>query len=159
MADLKAELEGEGFANVATVVASGNVLFDHSRAADPALGGEIEALVKRAFGIASFAAVRTRAEIARAVADNPFAHDGEDKFVHTLFLEHPLARADFDRFAAEFAGPERVAMGDGVLYADYAVGVGRSALDPAMRKAKLIKGRATARNMRSLRRILDKMDD
>ena len=32
------------------------------------------------------------------------------------------------------------------------------ALDPAMAKAKLIKCRATARNLRSLQRILDKMD-
>jgi hypothetical protein len=31
-------------------------------------------------------------------------------------------------------------------------------LDPAMKKAKVVKSRATARNIRSLRRMLDKMD-
>jgi len=34
---LKAALEKEGFENVATVVASGNVLFDHAKAPDAKL--------------------------------------------------------------------------------------------------------------------------
>lgn len=34
MADLRAALEAEGFSDVATVVASGNVLFDHVGAPD-----------------------------------------------------------------------------------------------------------------------------
>ena len=37
MADLVVAMEKRGFANVATVVASGNVLFDHERAPDAAL--------------------------------------------------------------------------------------------------------------------------
>ena len=44
------------------------------------------------------------------------------------------------------------------LYFYYASGVARSQIDPALKKAKLIKGRATARNIRSLRRILEKLD-
>ena len=158
MADLKAALESEGFANVETVVASGNVLFEHARAGDAALAKDIEAIVKKRFGIASFAAVRSRDEIERAIKDNPFGRDGEPKYVHTLFLEERLASAEVEKFAAGFDGSERIAAGGRELFIDYAAGVARSQIDPALKKAKLIKGRATARNIRSLGRILEKLD-
>jgi len=159
MAELKAALEDEGFENVETVVASGNVLFDHAREADAELEAEIARIVKDRFGINSFASVRTRAELAAAIEDNPFREDGEARYVHTIFLDQPLDRAAFEAFAKAYAGPERLASGQREFYVDYAAGVGRSLLDPAMKKAKVLGGnRATARNVRSLQRILDKMD-
>lgn len=158
MADLKAALEAEGFEDVATVVASGNVLFEHPRAGDGALAREIEAIVKDRFGIASFAAVRSRDEIAKAISGNPFASDGDAKYVHTLFLEEPLGSPAVEAFAKAFDGPERIAADDRELFIDYAAGVARSQIDPALKKARLIKGRATARNIRSLTRILEKLD-
>ncbi len=158
MADLKAALAQEGFENVATVVASGNVLFEHMCADDAMLARRIEGIVKDCFGIVSFAAVRTCDEIQQAISSNPFAEDGEAKFVHTLFLEQPVDRAAVEEFVRGFDGPERIAAGCRELFIDYATGVARSQIDPALKKAKLIKGRATARNIRSLRRILDKMD-
>ncbi len=159
MAELKAALEKAGFEDVATVTASGNVLFEHDRAPDEELQQAIETVLQDEFGIASFAAVRSRAELAAAIDDNPFAEDGEAKFVHTVFLEQPLDKRRFETFAADFDGPERLAAGTREFFVDYAHGVGRSKLDPAMKKAKPVQGRATARNIRSLRRILSKMDD
>ena len=158
MADLKTALEDEGFEDVETVVASGNVLFEHSAAADAKLAAQIEQVVKDRFGINSFAAVRSRDELAAAIADNPFRNDGEVKFVHTIFLEQPLDRTAFEAFAKAYDGPERLAAGKREFFVDFAEGVARSKLDPTMARAKLIKGRATARNLRSLQRMLDKMD-
>ncbi|OYW45446.1 MAG: hypothetical protein B7Z33_06265 [Sphingomonadales bacterium 12-68-11] len=159
MAELRAALEDEGLANVATVVASGNVLFDHAGAADAKLEAQIAQIVKDRFGIDTFAAVRCRDELAAAIADNPFRADGEAKFVHTVFLDHPLDRDSFEGFAKAYEGPERLAPGKREFFVDYAEGVGRSKLDPAMAKAKILKGwRATARNVRSLQRMLDTMD-
>jgi uncharacterized protein (DUF1697 family) len=155
---LRAALEDEGFAKVQTVVASGNVLFEHDSAPDAALERRIADVVKARFGIDSFAAVRTKAELKAAIEDNPFAKDGEAKFVHTIFLAEPLDRPAFEAFAEAYDGPERLAPGTREFYVDFAEGVGRSKLDPAMTKAKIIKGRATARNVRSLQRMLDKMD-
>jgi uncharacterized protein (DUF1697 family) len=146
------------FAGVETVVASGNVLFDHPGEQHSRLAERIEAVVKRAFGFDSFVAVRTRAELASAVEGNPFADDGEARFVHTIFLERSFDREAFDAFVEGYEGPERLAADDQAMYIDYAEGVGRSKLDPAMRKARIIGGRATARNIRSLRRILETMD-
>lgn len=107
MDELKAALENEGFENVATVVASGNVLFDHARAADAKLEEQIAGIVKDRFGIDTFAAVRSREELAAAIDDNPFARDGEPKAVHTLFLQEPLDREAFDAFRESYTGPER----------------------------------------------------
>jgi uncharacterized protein (DUF1697 family) len=158
MADLRAALADAGFANVATVVASGNVLFDHASEDEAQLASLIETVVKDRFGIASFAAVRTRAQILSAIDDNPFGADAEPKFVHTVFLERAIASSKVAAFAASFDGPERIAAGDRTLFIDYSGGVARSQIDPALKKAKLIDGRATARNIRSLRRIADAMD-
>lgn len=158
MDELKAALEGEGFQKVATVVASGNVLFEHDKAPDAALGQRIAEVIKDRFGINSFAAVRSKAELRSALDDNPFARDGEPKYVHTIFLAEPLDRQAFDAFAKTYDGPERLAPGMREYYVDYAEGVARSKLDPAMAKAKVITCRATARNLRSIARMLEKMD-
>jgi uncharacterized protein (DUF1697 family) len=158
MDELKAALEDEGFQKVATVVASGNVLFEHGKAPDAALARRIAEVIKDRFGINSFAAVRSKAELQSALDDNPFARDGEHKYVHTIFLAEPLNREVFEAFARAYDGPERIAAGAREYYVDYAEGVARSKLDPAMAKAKVIKCRATARNLRSIARMLEKMD-
>lgn len=158
MDELKAALEDDGFEKVATVVASGNVLFEHDKVSDAALERRIAQVVKDRFGIDSFAVVRSKTELRSAIEGNPFGRDGEAKYVHTIFLDGPLDRAAFEDFANGYDGPERLAAGDREFYVDFCEGVARSKLDPAMKKAKLVKGRATARNLRSLQRMLDKMD-
>ena len=159
MADLKAALEKRGFESVATVVASGNVLFAHDRAADAKLAGEIGRVVKDDFGIESLVCVRSRAEVASAIEDNPFHGDGQDKFVHSIFLDGQPTQAKFDALLAEHRdkGGERLALGKGVLYLDYVHGVGVSSLTGAFLQRRL-GVRGTARNMGSLKRILAKMD-
>jgi uncharacterized protein (DUF1697 family) len=158
MADLREALEREDFEDVETVVASGNVLFSHDERPSDGLAEKMAYIVRERFGIDTFAAVRSREELAAAIADNPFRADGEPNLVHTVFLSEPLDRGAFEAFAKAYAGPERLAAGTREYFVDYVTGVGRSKLDPAMAKAKVIKGRATARNLRSLQRILDKMD-
>lgn len=159
MADLVTALEGAGFVNVATVVASGNVLFEHARAGDAKLGEEIAQLLQERFAIKSFVAVRTRDEVRSAIEDNPFNGDGEDKFVHSIFLDRQPTQEAFDALLAEHRGKgsERLALGPRVLYLDYVHGAGVSSLTgPFLQRRLGVRG--TARNMRSLRRILERMD-
>ncbi len=159
MADLREALEREDFTDVATVVASGNVLFSHEERPSEGLAEKIAYIVRERFGIDSFAAVRSRDELAAAIANNPFREDGEARFVHTVFLDQPLDRAAFEAFMSSYAGHERLAPGEREFFVDFVDGVADSKLDPAMKKAKVLAGcRATARNVRSLQRILDKMD-
>lgn len=158
MAELRDALGEAGLAKVETVVASGNVLFD-AAGADAALAARIEALLLERFSIKSFAAVRTRGEVAASIADNPFATDGAENFVHTQFLEGQPSRAQFAQLLADHAGrgAERLALGDRALYIDFVEGAGNSKLTGAFIEKRL-GCRGTARNMRSLKRILEKMD-
>lgn len=158
MADLRAALEEQGFANVGTVVASGNVLFDHAGEADAKLEARIADLIASRFGIRTFAAVRSVDEVRAGFEDNPFHGSGEDKLVHTHFLECQPSADQFAQLFADHAGRgiEKLAPGERCLYIDFVDGVGSSKLTGAF-MAKRLGSRGTARNMRSLKRILEKM--
>jgi len=155
MAELREALEREDFEDVETVVASGNVLFSHDERPSEGLAEKIAHIVRDRFRIDTFALVRSRDELAEAIAGNPFAGQNQDKFVHTLFLEKPLDRDAFEAFAKAYAGPERVAAGTREFFVDFGESVADSKLGQAMKHLKL---RSTARNVRSLQRMLDKMD-
>ena len=159
MADLRYAFEREGFENVETVVASGNVLFEFEER--PTLGLEdlFAHMMAERFDIASFVAVRSRDEVERAVSGNPFAADGAENLVHTQFLGGQPSAAQFDDLIAAYAGrgPERLALGDRALYIDFVDGAGNSRLTGAFIERRLGYP-GTARNIRSLRRIVDKMD-
>jgi len=160
MAELRHALEREDFENVETVVASGNVLFDHDERPTRGLEEKLEHVLRDRFDMTSIAAVRSRDEVAEAIAGNPFAEDGDEKLVHTLFLERDPDPAQFRVLVAdhEGRGPERLAIGPRALYIDYAGGVGESRLTgPFIERRLGLRG--TARNMRSLRRILAKLEE
>ncbi len=157
MADLRHACEREGLENVETVVASGNVLFDYDERPTDGLEDMLAHLLADRFDIDSFAAVRTREELTQVVAGNPFA-DGEANLVHTLFLSGAVDQANFAALCAAYAGrgPERLASGDRALYIDYVGGVAGSRLTNGFIERRL-GCRGTARNIRSLARILEKM--
>ena len=112
--------------------------------------------MKSEFGIDSLVVVRSRAELAAAIEDNPFAGENEDKFVHTLFVvDEALDRVVLDSFVSDYDAPERVAAAERALFVDFGESVADSRLAQKMKPLKL---RTTARNIRSLRRILEKMD-
>ncbi|MBC2666193.1 DUF1697 domain-containing protein [Novosphingobium flavum] len=160
MAELREALAREDFVNVETVVASGNVLFDHDERPTRGLEEKLEYVLRDRFDMRSIAAVRSRDEVAAAIADNPFAKDGEPNMVHTMFLESDADPAQFRVLLAdhEGRGPERLALGDRALYIDYVEGAGRSRLTTQFIERRLGR-RGTARNLRSLARILAKMDE
>lgn len=160
MADLRWACEREGIGNVETVVASGNVLFDYDERPTEGLEELFAYMMADRFDIASFVAVRSRAEVAEAISGNPFAADGAENLVHTQFLACQPDAARFADLIAAYAGrgPERLAPGPRSLYIDFAEGVGNSRLSGAFIERRLgCKG--TARNLRSLARILAKMDE
>lgn len=160
MAELRGALEAEGFVNVETVVASGNVLFDHDERPTAGLEEKLEHVLRHRFGMRSIAAVRSRDEVAEAISANPFSADGEPNMVHTMFLESDADPAQFRVLLAdhEGRGPERLAIGPRALYIDYVAGAGNSRLTGSFIERRLDR-RGTARNMRSLARILAKMDE
>lgn len=163
MADLRVAFERSGFSNVETVVASGNVLFDHPERPTPGLEEKLGLMLVERFAIDSAVCVRSRDEVAAAIADNPFAGHGDDeregKMVHSHFLTHQPSDAAFARLIADQSerGDEKLAAGDRVLYIDFVSSVADSKLTGAF-MAKRLGCKGTARNIRSLTRILAKLD-
>ncbi|TCM17924.1 uncharacterized protein (DUF1697 family) [Novosphingobium sp. PhB165] len=158
MADLRYALEREDIANVETVIASGNVLFDYDDRPTEGLEELFEYVMRERFDMQTFAAVRNRAEVLAAVEQNPFVGGSEDKFVHTFLLERQPTQAQFDKLVADYAGrgDETLALGPRSLYVDFVHGVAESRLTSAFIERKL-GCRGTARNVRSLARIVAKM--
>ena len=157
MADLCAALVSDGFGPVSSVVASGNLLLAGHSAIEHGLGAAVEASIARRFGIKSVALPRTLAQVRGAIEDNPFA-GGDPARVHTHFLESTPTAEAFARLQADHAGrgAEALAIGPGALYIDYVDGVGSSKLTAAFIERRL-GCRGTARNLRSLARIADRM--
>ena len=159
MTELRDALEREDFDDVETVVASGNVLFSHDERPSEGLAEKLAYVLRDKFEIDTFAAVRSREEVQAAIDDNPFHGAGEDGFVHTHFLSGQPSQAQFDKLVSDYEGrgPEKLALGDRTLFVDYVDGVGASKLTGAFIERKL-GCRGTARNLRSLKRIVEKMD-
>jgi uncharacterized protein (DUF1697 family) len=158
MADLRYAFEREEFEDVETVVASGNVLFSYDERPSDGLEDLFAHMMRDRFDIESFVAVRNREEVRAAIDGNPFHGDGEDNIVHTHFLACQPTQAQFEALVADHRGrgAERLALGDRALFIDFGAGVADSKLSgPFM--AKRLGCQGTARNMRSLKRILDKM--
>jgi uncharacterized protein (DUF1697 family) len=163
MVDLKAAFADEGFKDLVTIAASGNLILTDDR--DPVyIETQLERILKDKFGFNSCVMVRTSQEVREAINGNPFhgtrPEHGSDKMVHSIFLSQ---QPDQDRFDAllndhRSKGSERLALGNRVLYLDYVHGVGVSDLSSKFLERRLgCKG--TARNMNSLKNILSKMEN
>ncbi len=148
MPDLRAVLEGVGCRDVQTYVQSGNGVVDHD--GTPA---ELERVVAAALadrGLPVPVMVRTGEELARVVEDSPWT-DLDPKLFHVAFLAgdpDPAAVAAIDH---EALLPERVVVGERVLYLDYALGAGRSKGLDRLR----VGVDATARNWRTVTALRD----
>ena len=156
---LKVALTKRGFANVATVTASGNVLFDGDQTQSAAHAQAMRACLADDFEIDTFAVVLSAAQLEASLAENPFVDDGADNLVHVHFLERDVASPTFEQLVAdhEGRGNERLSLGTKALHIDYVDGVGRSKLTGPF-ISKRLGCRGTARNIRSLRRILEAME-
>jgi uncharacterized protein (DUF1697 family) len=88
-ADLVAAFEAMGFANVKTLLASANVLFD----GEAPERGKIEAALERQFGFEIGTVLRSQAEMRALVARDPFKGriEDADTKLYVTFLAEPDA--------------------------------------------------------------------
>lgn len=139
MADLRGFAEALGFADVRSLLASGNLVFD----ADETSAGKLEALLQREaserFGLATEFLLRDRKAIDAVIAANPFARQAKERPQHLLvhfFQKAAPAPAWLAAIRADNVGPETLAVVGRELFVDYAGGIGTSTLPPLMAKAK-----------------------
>ena len=144
MADLRAICEAAGFQAVRTYIASGNVVF-RSDGSEPAVQAELEARLAAHAGKPIGVAVRTAAEMAEIVAQNPFPAAPGNRVV-AVFLDRLATASDLDRVTGR-AEDEALRLGRREIYIRYGAGMARSKLRIPAATA------ATARNMNTVARL------
>jgi uncharacterized protein (DUF1697 family) len=140
MTELKAMCEALGFASVKTYIASGNVVFTSRKsesAVKKALEAELESYAGKPVGVL----VRSAAEMAQVLADNPFPKMAPNRTM-AVFLD----RAPPADTLAGLRGQknEEVRLGRREIYIHYGDGMGQSKLVIPAAKT------GTARNMNTV---------
>ncbi len=141
MADFRTLLERLGCSDVATYLQSGNAVVTSDEAD---LAGRVRQGLHDELGLDVDVLTRTAAELDAVVAGIPF--DPDPTLLHAVFLSDQVAPSLFDVATLE---PDRVEVGDRVLYVRYDVGSHASPV------AKVLASRrfpvvATARNWRTV---------
>jgi uncharacterized protein (DUF1697 family) len=155
MADFRRVLAEVGHPDAQTVVATGNAVIV-AKAADAILEARIEKGLETALGQSTDVFVRTGAELAAIVADNPFPAMARDDPSHlvVVFLKGEPEPAAVEALRGKIKGPEEVAAGRGCLYASYPVDIGHSKLTAAMIE-RALKLRGTARNWNTVLKMAE----
>ena len=116
MADLRDGFEGMGFADVATHINSGNVLFRAPRAKRSELSARIESELSARFGTELRVVLLTHAQLRSVVAGAPRGFGAETHLSDVIFLRSPLTVARAMAVVDLREGVDRAWKGRGVLY-------------------------------------------
>lgn len=145
MPDLRAELTARGHADVATVVQSGNVVLS-ADTTEARLAADLRAVVAERFDVDTPVVVRSSAQLAAVVRDNPLPVVDGKRFQVLFFVE----RVDATR--VEDIGDERAVVRGREVYCWHPDGLQRSKL---ARRLDGLPGVATARNWNTILKLHD----
>lgn len=158
MKDLVAALESVGAHDVATYIQSGNAVFRSEEQDVAMLAESIRAALGERHGFEPRVLVLESEEMDAAVRSNPFPEaESEPKTLHAYFLASSPERPDLDGLEGIKGDRERFVLGDGVFYLHAPDGIGRSKL--AANAEKLLGVPATARNWRTVRKVMELADE
>ena len=143
MGELKAMCEAAGFTDVRTYIASGNVLFT-SKLGEAAVREKLEQQLHDYAGKPVGVLIRTAAEMARVLADNPFPEAPGNRVV-AIFLDAPPTTSALDDVKHQKL--ERLACGKREIYVHYGDGMADSRLTIPAAKA------GTARNINTIAKL------
>lgn len=106
MDELRRACEGMGLQNVATYIASGNVVFDYAGSTLPGLEARIEAQLANALGFHTDTFVRALADLACISRHERIEAARSDGFnIHVIFLREPPG-SDIAQALAALEGPD-----------------------------------------------------
>ena len=155
-AELRALFDELGFAEVRTVLASGNVIFASAkRESHASLKRRIEQALRDRFGYDAWIVLVTREELERAADGFPFDADDESRQPWVIFASEAGIVDELTRFADE-ADPDvdPLAAGDGVVYWNPVKGTTVDTPFAKLLAKPKYKPLTTNRNLRTLRKIL-----
>lgn len=144
MSELKSMCEGAGFTSVRTYIASGNVVFESTNAAAK-VKAALEKCLLDYVGKPVQVLVRTAAELAAVLANNPFAQAAPNRTV-AIFLDSTPPADTLDTLSGK--KNEEVTLGQREIYVHYSDGMGHSKLK--IRAA----AEGTARNINTIVKLV-----
>jgi uncharacterized protein (DUF1697 family) len=170
MAELREVIAALGHADVATYIQSGNVVLT---AADPGtdseqLAAQLEDAIAARFPFRPAVIVLSRAELARAIADNPFPGESSPKLLHAIFRRQDLADdaapavATAQQRAADKGSRDEAAIVGRTLYLHTPDGLGRSILAVELNRAgpaRTTQADGTARNWATVTKLMTMLDE
>ena len=116
MADLREAAERMGLADVATYIASGNLLFSAPRQRREELAARLESELSRSFGLEQKVVLLTASELTAVVEGAPRGFGAPTERCDVIFLRRPLTvRRALGLFETK-EGVDRVWAGPGVVY-------------------------------------------
>jgi uncharacterized protein (DUF1697 family) len=148
MADLRETFVAAGARDVETYIQSGNVVFGHAARSATKLAADLEKQLASDAGFPVPVVLRTAAELAGVIAENPFAKADVDQ-LHVSFLASALPADALAAVDAKAFTPERFFTAAREVYMLLPGGMGRSKLVGAIMKVKAM-APATARNWRTV---------
>jgi uncharacterized protein (DUF1697 family) len=153
MADLRAVVEDLGYADVRTLLNSGNVVFTAPGPDAGDAGGRIEKALLQHLNIASRVTVLSNSELATAVAGNPLLGVAEDPSrLFVAFLADRADRGKLEPLTGRDWTPETVALGDRVAYIWCPAGMTESHVAQAVGRA--LGDAVTSRNWTTVTKLL-----
>ena len=158
MAAFREQVEKLGWADVATYIQSGNLVFDADCSAAEA-EAVLEALIAKQHGYAAPAIVRTHAQWAKYPSGNPFPEAARDtpNLLLMLVSKQPPKVDAADILQARATAGEQVRQVGDALWIHFPDGSGTSKLTPALID-KAIGSTATSRNYRTVCTLLDMLE-
>ena len=150
MAELRMLCEGLGWADVATYIQSGNVVFS-AKGKPAALEAALEGAIRKAFGYEAPAIVRTAAEWRPYAPACPFPEAARETPNYLLMLvsKHPPAAGAVEAIQAKAAAGELVKRAGDAIWIHFRNGSGTSKITPTLID-KAIASPATSRNYRTV---------
>lgn len=140
-------------ADVSTYIASGNIVCTTPQ--EPAAAcAAVQTAIAAEFGVDTPVIHRGHAQLVASEKAQPFP-DGEEKFVHAMFLAGSARSGAVDALQERLLPGERLALVDDDLWIDYGSGgvhsskLTRAVLDRALGVA------GTARNLRTVRKLIE----
>lgn len=153
MAEVASALTGSGFANVRTILASGNVLLESSAAA-ASVRKKAEATLRERFGYDAWVLVYDL-ETVRAIVDAyPFEREVDGYQSYVTFVADAAVLDELAALDKGAGADEKIARGDGVVYWQVPKGSTLdSTIGKTMGKARY-RSSTTTRNLRTLAKVL-----
>ncbi|MEX0312788.1 MAG: DUF1697 domain-containing protein [Allomuricauda sp.] len=154
MADLKYQLEENGFCNVQTYIQSGNLVFESDEIDSGKLANALNKTILSAFGFDVPVLVLTSENLEEILRANPFADEPDKKSLYYVLLKTEPNLGLVNEFNQVKFENEDFAITHNCVYLCCKAGYGKAKLNNNLIERKL-KVEATTRNLRTLQKLLE----